>query len=79
MKQVKILLGALAISFAFIAVLPTAKASGPTNTNYRLTLCRITYPDGVFHLAAQCIEPEAEGPCDKVAQCSGGAPPPQIQ
>ena len=78
MKKIKFIPILAIIGIASFMLFGSVNANDLTDTNYRLTMCKINFPDGTFHLGAHCIEPEAGGPCDRQSVCLGGAPPPQI-
>ena len=79
MKRLKLSMVFLSLSMALFFTMTPAKADGIGDTNYRLSLCHQTSDAGTDYLAAQCITPQEDGPCDRQAPCSGWAPAPIIK
>lgn len=79
MKKFNISVLLILIVGSVLLLFESEKAVAFEGNNYELSLCTIDYPDGTKHLAAQCIYPNPNGPCDRIAVCSGGAPPPEVK
>lgn len=79
MKKLKLSFVLVLIIGSIVIFFDSEKAVAFDGSNYELSLCTISFPDGTQHLGAQCIYPNPNGPCDRVAICSGSAPPPEVK